>query len=82
MRIAYRRPDGAWLFADSRTPFTPLGVSDLENTPVPAVSTKSSPFSSQKELDAKLEDPFASSYDPITPPPPAYQRHAKEDPFS
>lgn len=82
MRIAYRRPDGAWHFADSSTPFTPTGVSDLENIPTSAVSSKLFPFSSQKEQDAKLDDPFASSYDPITPPPPAYQRHAKEDPFS
>lgn len=48
MRIAHRRPDGAWHFADSRTPFTPEGVSDLDNTPSPmsAASSRVFPFSS------------------------------------
>ncbi|TFK26314.1 hypothetical protein FA15DRAFT_299397 [Coprinopsis marcescibilis] len=36
MRIAHRRPDGAWHFADPRTPFRPVGVSDIENTPSPS----------------------------------------------
>lgn len=47
MRIAHRRPDGAWHFADSRTPFTPEGVSDLDNTPSPmsAASSRVFPFS-------------------------------------
>lgn len=48
MRIAHRRPDGAWHFADSRTPFKPEGVSDLDNTPSPmsAASSRVFPFSS------------------------------------
>ena len=35
MRIAIRRPDGAWHFADSRTPFTPVGVNELDVVPHP-----------------------------------------------
>ncbi|KAH9485784.1 hypothetical protein JR316_0002699 [Psilocybe cubensis] len=41
MRIAIRRPDGAWHFTDSRTPFTPAGVTELEVTPSPASSSTS-----------------------------------------
>ncbi|KAF9047671.1 hypothetical protein BJ165DRAFT_1117351 [Panaeolus papilionaceus] len=41
MRIALRRPDGAWHFADSRTPFTPVGVSEIDVLPSPTVSTSS-----------------------------------------
>ncbi|KAF6746801.1 hypothetical protein DFP72DRAFT_1017071 [Ephemerocybe angulata] len=93
MRIAYRRPDGAWLFADSGAPFTPSGVSDLVNSPVSASSSQVFPFSpaynptSKKEQEAKLDSLKADKdgyfdYDSITPPPPAYQRHAKEvNPF-
>ncbi|PPQ86484.1 hypothetical protein CVT24_010254 [Panaeolus cyanescens] len=33
MRIALRRPDGAWHFADSRTPFTPVGVGEIDVLP-------------------------------------------------
>lgn len=91
MRIAVRRPDGAWQFTDPSTPFTPVGVSDLEAAPVSAASSQFFPFSSryaapskEKEVEdakkASKEDPF-NDYDSIVPPPPAYQRHAKEDPF-
>ncbi|KAJ2922804.1 hypothetical protein H1R20_g14306, partial [Candolleomyces eurysporus] len=92
MRIAVRRPDGAWHFSDPSTPFTPVGVSDLEAAPVSAASSQFFPFSpryvppSKKEKEVeearrayKEDDPF-NDYDSIAPPPPAYQRH-KEDPF-
>ncbi|KAF8911685.1 hypothetical protein CPB84DRAFT_1762612 [Gymnopilus junonius] len=41
MRIALRRPDGAWHFTDSRTPFTPVGVNDLDVAPSPISSATS-----------------------------------------
>jgi len=41
MRIAIRRPDGAWHFADSRTPFTPVGVNELDVVPSPISSATS-----------------------------------------
>jgi hypothetical protein len=39
MRIAIRRPDGAWDFSDPSEPFTPSGISDVQ--PSPASSTTS-----------------------------------------
>ncbi|KAH6885451.1 hypothetical protein BKA70DRAFT_1337531 [Coprinopsis sp. MPI-PUGE-AT-0042] len=50
MRIAHRRPDGAWHFADSREPFTPIGVSDIENTPVFPFSSHYNSVSSRSNL--------------------------------
>lgn len=38
MRIAIRRPDGAWDFADPSEPFTPYGVSDVCPSPTSATS--------------------------------------------
>lgn len=45
MRIAIRRPDGGWDFADSGAPFTPQGVSELDVTPSPSSSRRYFPFS-------------------------------------
>ncbi|KAJ3574809.1 hypothetical protein NP233_g1513 [Leucocoprinus birnbaumii] len=45
MRIAIRRPDGAWDFTDPNEPFTPSGVSDLQPSPSPA-SSRTTFFSS------------------------------------
>lgn len=39
MRIAIRRPDGAWDFADSSQPFTPTGVSDICPSPMSSSAT-------------------------------------------
>lgn len=33
MRIAIRRPDGAWSFEEPRAPFTPSGISDIDLSP-------------------------------------------------
>ena len=87
MRIAIRRPDGAWHFTDSRTPFTPAGVSEIDVTPSP-VSTRStaslfsfhssSRFPSNKAKEVRtardLSDDFGFRVDPTAPPPPAYHR--------
>lgn len=92
MRIAYRRPDGAWAFGDSSRPFTPTGVNDLVNTPMSASSSQSfmvSPASSRppKDYEGKRDSERLAQKDgyldhePLTPPPPAYQRHAKDNPF-
>lgn len=34
MRLAIRRPDGAWDFTDPSEPFTPTGVSDVQPSPM------------------------------------------------
>lgn len=39
MRIAIRRPDGAWDFTDSSQPFTPTGVSDICPSPMSSTAT-------------------------------------------
>lgn len=90
MRIAIRRPDGAWHFTDSRTPFEPSGVKDLVNVP----SLKSSSASiissssngripSKKADELKMEksrrrhDPYLDfDLSPTVPPPPAYHPEA------
>lgn len=86
MRIAIRQPDGAWHFADSRTPFEPSGVNDLENVPSPISpsytsmpSVSSLKLSSRKVDEVKIES-FRARFDPdldlevnpTLPPPPAY----------
>lgn len=85
MRIAFRRPDGAWHFADSRTPFTPAGVKDIEVVPS-AMSSSASLFSlnvrtpSNKEREARAARDLSEGYDselgfaisPTVSPPPAY----------
>ena len=48
MRIAFRRPDGAWYFADSRTPFTPAGVTEIDI--LPSNTTSSTSLSSSCHL--------------------------------
>ena len=85
MRIAVRRPDGAWHFTDSRTPFTPSGIKDLDN--VPSLKSSASIISSssngripsKKADEVKLEsfrrrrDPYLEfDLSPTVPPPPAY----------
>ncbi|KAF8161535.1 hypothetical protein B0H34DRAFT_383755 [Crassisporium funariophilum] len=94
MRIAIRRPDGAWHFADSRTPFTPVGVKDIDVLPSP-MSSSTSMFSfnsrlpSNKELEAKAARDFHKGYDSEfdfavsshVPPPPAYHREPCKEQF-
>jgi len=84
MRIAVRRPDGAWHFTDPRDPFSPSGVSDIDVLPSPSSSTTMLPpprRPHRKELEAKawrdnvnqsrLE--YNRDYDvELSPPPPAY----------
>jgi len=87
MRIAIRRPDGAWHFADSRTPFTPAGVADIDILPSPMSSATSlisfnSRFPSTKAQEAQASRDRYKGYDPhldfepnpTVPPPPAYHR--------
>jgi hypothetical protein len=72
MRIAVRRPDGAWHFTDSRTPFTPSGVADLDVTPSPISSATSlisfnSRFPSTKAQEANnSREPH--NFKPSAPP--------------
>ncbi|KIK05834.1 hypothetical protein K443DRAFT_674880 [Laccaria amethystina LaAM-08-1] len=61
MRIAIRRPDGAWHFADSRTPFTPSGVSDIDVIPSPSSSTSFLPWSSRADVPSS---PSSTSFLP------------------
>jgi hypothetical protein len=71
MRIANRRPDGVWEFADPNGPFTPAGISDLDLSP-------SSSFFSRKGI--LVEDLGKMDHDGESlpemprhfPPPPAY----------
>lgn len=77
MRIATRRPDGAWHFADPRTPFTPLGVSEIDVLPSPSSSIGTLPPRVRtKEQEAKSSRDL-HGYDrdhdvDINRPPPAY----------
>ncbi|TFK45119.1 hypothetical protein BDQ12DRAFT_674159 [Crucibulum laeve] len=94
MRIAIRRPDGAWQFGDHRAPFTPSGVSDIDVMP----STPSSlTFSLQlknnsrtrltKADEVKAARDFNKAYDrdldveigPNVMPPPAYGHEHESD---
>jgi len=88
MRIALRRPDGAWHFTDSRTPFTPSGVGDIDVIPSPMSSSTSLmsfnsrlPLNHKKSQEAKSQKrDYHKGYDPdldfeLSPtalPPPAY----------
>ncbi|KXN82439.1 hypothetical protein AN958_02558 [Leucoagaricus sp. SymC.cos] len=49
MRIAIRRPDGAWDFTDPNQPFTPNGVTDIVPSPVSSTATFSSISKRQQE---------------------------------
>ncbi|KAF8805200.1 hypothetical protein BYT27DRAFT_7192928 [Phlegmacium glaucopus] len=93
MRIAFRRPDGAWHFADSRTPFTPSGVKDIDVHPPASPSTSFFSFNSKipsnKEREVKaardLYKGYGSEFDfetnPFAPPPPAYHRESCNEYF-
>lgn len=76
MRIAMRRPDGAWHFADPRSPFTPSGVSEIDVLPSPSSSTGMlPPRVRMKEHEAKASRDLRYGYDydiDLNPPPPAY----------
>lgn len=84
MRIAFRKPDGAWHFGDSLTPFKPAGVNDIDFLPSSSVTTSECSFSlSSKDCDVKK-----AGYEPeegygfsstITFPPPAYSAHGHSD---
>jgi len=56
MRIAFRQPDGAWLFADSLTPFAPAGVNDIDVLPSPSVSI------SEFSREGSIEKPYSGPY--------------------
>lgn len=44
MRIATRRTDGAWDFADPRAPFAPTGITDLDNVAFPSPTSEGRKF--------------------------------------
>jgi hypothetical protein len=48
MRIAVRRPDGAWQFSSPRSPFTPTGISEPSPLPSPAISSTYLPLGSPR----------------------------------
>lgn len=86
MRIALRRPDGAWHIADSLTPFKPAGVHDIDVLPSPSASTSECSFSPpSKEWEAKkvgYEGGYGFSTNLTLPPPaytPAYNGHPDGD---
>lgn len=78
MRIARRRQDGAWVFEEPNTPFTPDGMSE-PSSPNPLLSARSSPrwpgqskfAEAQAARDAR-RDTSGSSTSAMGPPPPAY----------
>ncbi|PFH47403.1 hypothetical protein AMATHDRAFT_50336 [Amanita thiersii Skay4041] len=88
MRIAIRRPDGAWDFAHPGSPFNPAGVREIELTPhtpgpsssiPPTPTTPKSPVELMKERESKAARLIRKGYDdrefdadPDCPPPPAY----------
>jgi len=84
MRIAVRRPDGAWHFTDSRTPFTPSGVADLDVVPSPISSATSlisfnSRFPSSKAQGASTtREPYNFK---LSAPPTAYHPEPCRDHF-
>jgi len=93
MRIAVRRPDGAWHFADSQTPFEPSGVKDLDNVPALKPSSASifstssdGRIPSKKADEVKMEnlrrrhDPYLDfDLSPTVPAPPAYHTEASRE---
>lgn len=80
MRIAFRRPDGAWHIGDSMTPFKPAGVNDIEVLPSPTVTLASSECSfnlPSKEYEVKKAGYEAGyGFSTLSLPPPAYTRHS------
>jgi len=83
MRIAIRRPDGAWHFADSRTPFRPSGVSEIDVLPSPisTVGSRGFPPPAARRLPStkEKEASYLSCDDTHNPPPPAYYREPCRD---
>ena len=79
MRIAFRRPDGAWHFADSLTPFAPAGVNDIDVLPSPSVTTSECSFNlTSKDWEVKkagYEGGYGFSTTTLALPPPAYTGH-------
>jgi len=82
MRIALRRQDGAWDFADPESPFTPTGVAD----PVPSPVTPSTSMRSTIRVQFAPEHPKRSRRDvgsrnvrELEPPPPAYRPEDHSD---
>jgi len=80
MRIAVRRHDGAWDFADPEAPFTPTGVTDPLLSPVSPVSPSISVRSTIKEKIAEARadrsrrrETTNSHTSGLEPPPPAYR---------
>lgn len=70
MRIALRRPDGAWEFADPQTPFTSSGISAPEALHSPSTASMLSPKARKKDYETYGYD---RDYDfDLSPPPPAY----------
>ncbi|KAF8627747.1 hypothetical protein AX17_006114 [Amanita inopinata Kibby_2008] len=88
MRIAIRRPDGAWEFAHPGSPFNPAGVREIE-VPPPSAGTMSSfpptpvtpempksPAEMMKERESNAARLIRKGYDyrefDVDTPPPAY----------
>ena len=77
MRIANRRPDGAWQFSDFRSSFSPRGISDLDLSPSSSSSFRSTTHLLTKEQEAKVsaaqhKEGFDVEIGVDTVPPPAY----------
>jgi len=79
MRVAFRRPDGSWHIADSRAPFKPAGVNDIDVLPSHSASTSECSFSlASKEWEVKkVGCEVGYGFSTISLPPPAYTRRSE-----
>jgi len=77
MRIALRRQDGAWDFADPESPFTPSGVADPVPSPVsPSTSMRSTVrihVTEERQKRNRGRDTGTRNVRELEPPPPAYR---------
>ena len=77
MRIARRRQDGAWVFEDPQSPFTPEGIADPSPSPLSSATSTPRFAGHSKFAEAQAErdrrrDTSGSGVSALGPPPPAY----------
>jgi hypothetical protein len=70
MRLAIRRPDGAWDFTDPSEPFTPSGISDIHlssvsppTTPTSNKGSSKSAIMEYKEQESRVSRMIRLGYD-------------------
>jgi len=83
MRIASRRQDGAWDFADPETPFSPNGVMDPLISPLspstPVRSTIKAQVTEERTRECRKRETSNSHASGLEPPPPAYCPEDRSD---